>query len=143
MRVDTALLCDAVTVREGLLHILGGGITHGTRDEFPAPLGVQLALRVLLHPTEIERPHGVEILLQDADGAQVTKAQIAIQLPPDMPVPPGQEASLPIAWTFPAQPPLPHPGQYSFEVLVAGVHQVSVPFTVVTQVEAEQGGESE
>lgn len=30
MRVDCALLCDAASVREGLLNILGGGITRVT-----------------------------------------------------------------------------------------------------------------
>jgi hypothetical protein len=142
MRIDTALLCDAVTVRDGLLHVLGGGITQAARPEYPAPLGMHLALRVLLHPTEIERPHQVEILLQDEDGEMITRAQIGIQVPPDAAIPAGEEASIPIPWTFPMQPALPHAGRYSFEVLIDGVHQVSVPFTAL-ELQQQQGGEPE
>ena len=50
MRIDTALLCDAATERDGLLNVLGGGITVATRPEFPAPLGMTLALVRLSTP---------------------------------------------------------------------------------------------
>jgi hypothetical protein len=34
-----ALLCDAATVRENVLHILGGGLGQLWRDVYPARLG--------------------------------------------------------------------------------------------------------
>lgn len=131
MRIDTALLCDAATVRGGLLNILGGGIIHAERPDFPAPLAMTLALRVQMHPTELDRSHELEILLQDEDGEVATRAKIGIQPPPDTQVPPGEQVTLPIPWNFPMQPAIPHEGRYSFEVLIDGVHQVSVPFTAV------------
>jgi hypothetical protein len=131
MRIDTALLCDAATVRGGLLNVLGGGITEAERPEFPAPLAMTLALRVQMHPTEMDRPHELEILLQDEDGKVATRAKIGIQAPPDIAVPVGEQVTLAIPWNFPMQPALPHEGRYSFEVLIDGVHQVSVPFTAV------------
>ena len=118
MRIDMALLCDAATERGGLLNVLGGGITQAARPEFPAPLGMTLALRVLLHPTEIDRPHELEILLQDADGDVATRAKIGLQVPPGAEIPAGEEAAVPIPWNFPAQPAIPHEGRYSFEVLI-------------------------
>lgn len=44
VRATTAILCDAATVREGLLHLLGGGVSALGRPSFPAPLLVDLAL---------------------------------------------------------------------------------------------------
>ncbi|HCB05154.1 MAG TPA: hypothetical protein PLZ93_00465 [Nocardioides sp.] len=39
----TGFLCDAATVRDGLLHVLGGGVTRTFSPEYPAPLGVVFA----------------------------------------------------------------------------------------------------
>src|ERR1017187_5549749 len=97
MNVDTCMLCDAVTVREGLLHILGGGITDVQRAEYPAPLGISLALRILVHPTELAHPHQFEVLLQDADGEQVTKVDMALgAFRVDIPV--GKLAPIALSW---------------------------------------------
>lgn len=131
MRIDTALLCGAATARDGLLSVLDGGITHIERAEYPALLGLTLAMRVLVHPTEMERPHELEVLLQDEDGAQVTKVNIAVGVGDQSAVPPGEEASIALPWNFPGQPVLPHAGRYSFEILIDGVHQASVPLRAI------------
>jgi hypothetical protein len=139
MRVDTALLCDAATVREGLLHILGGGITHIVRPEYPAELGVTLALRIMVHPTEVDHPHQLQIILQGEDGQQVTevRAQVQAEPPPDG-LEAGDEGELLIPWNFPGRPKLPAPGRYSMELLIDGVHQRSVPFKAI-QVQLPEG----
>jgi Family of unknown function (DUF6941) len=134
MQIDTALLCDAATVRDGLLNVLGGGITQASRAEFPAPLDLELALRIVMHPTEIKHPHKIEILLQDEDGKQVTRANINLQPSEEAAqviVPPGDEVPIPIHWDFPARPAIPHPGRYSFEVLIDGNHKISLPLVAV------------
>jgi hypothetical protein len=136
MRVNTALLCEAVTVRDGLINILGGGITEVQHSEFPAELGVALALRIMVHPTEVAHPHQLEIVLQGDDGEQVTKVDVGIEAGDASGIPPGEEGEMLIAWTFPARPKLPGPGRYSFEVLIDGAHQASLPLRV-----AEIGGE--
>jgi hypothetical protein len=128
MRIDCALLCDAATVREGLLHVLGGGVTRVTRQEFPARLGLTLALRILVHPTEANRQHNLEVLLQGADGEPVVQVQAEFGLNDPGDLQPGEEASLPIPLTLPPEVRLPSPGTYSFELLIDGIHQQSVPF---------------
>jgi len=137
MQVNTALLCDAATVKgDGLLNILGGGVTVTRRDSFPSPLGLHLAMRIIARPAELSHAHKIEVLLQDEDGHQVTKVNIGVgesPPPPDVEIPPGEEISLPIAWTFPGRPMLPHPGRYSLEILIDGSHQASVPFNAVLQ----------
>jgi len=140
MRVDTALLCEAVTVRDGLLFILGGGITQGGRTEFPSPLGLSLALRILARPSELAHDHELEVLLQDEDGQKITKVELRMEgtePPPGVQIPAGEEMGLPIPWTFPGRPMLPHPGRYSFEILIDGDLKSSVPLNVVL----EQGGQ--
>jgi hypothetical protein len=138
MRVDTALLCGAATARDGLLSILDGGITEVHNAQYPAPLGLTLAMRIMVHPTEVPHEHKVEILLQDEDGQEVTKVEIGLPAATDAAIPAGEEAALPIPWNFPGRPILPHMGRYSFEILIDGVHQLSIPLNAN---EATQGGE--
>jgi hypothetical protein len=132
VRVDCALLCDAVTTRENLLYILGGGLARAARPEFPAALGMQLAVRIMVHPTELPAAHQVTVLVLAEDGQQV--AQVGLNLAPPAPerVPTlglGEEVALPLALNL-AQVGLPRAGDYSVEILIDGIHQRSVPFHV-------------
>lgn len=137
MKVDCALLCDAVTVREGLLHVLGGGVTRVNRQSYPAPMGVALALRILVHPTEASKPHTAVFIVQTSDGARLVEGTAEFGLTPGT-VPdlaPGEQLSLPLQ--LPLQTvPLPSAGGYSVEVLIDGIHQVSIPFqaTLIEQI---------
>ncbi len=128
MEIDSALLCDAATVREGLLHILGGGITRIARPEYPAYVGMTLALRILVHPTEADRQHQLEVQLLSADGARIVGFQAQFGINDPSVLMPGEQISVPLPITPPPQIQLPAAGTYSFEVLVDGVHQASVPF---------------
>lgn len=127
MRVDCALLCDSATVREDLLHILGGGITRLGRSTFPAPLNAALALRVMVHPTESSRRHQLEVRLIAEDGAPVATVEIEFELASAGTARPGEELSASFAVPLHTVG-LPSPGAYSFELLIDGVHQTSVPF---------------
>jgi hypothetical protein len=128
MRIDCALLCDAATVREGLLHILGGGVTRAGRTEYPAPLNLTLALRILVHPTETGSPHQLEVRLQSADGEVVTALGAEFGVDDTTALAPGEHASLPLPLALPEAVQLPTPGTYSFEILIDGIHQAAVPF---------------
>jgi hypothetical protein len=127
MRVDCALLCDAATVRDGLLHVLGGGVTRMKREGYPAGLGADIGLRIMLHPTEADGEHTLQVILLSTDGAQVANltAQFSVQKPDDLQ--PGEEVA--VAVPLPVrQFLLPAPGNYSFELLVDHIHQTSLPF---------------
>lgn len=56
-----ALLCDAATVREGLLHLLGAPITRMWRQTLPAPLNIALGVILCLTPEELPVPHEVSV----------------------------------------------------------------------------------
>jgi hypothetical protein len=134
VRVDCALLCDAVTVREGLLHILGGGITRLGRPTYPAPMAVSLALRILLHPSEAGQQHKVRLEIVTQDGEQVGQVDAAFQAerPAAGVLEPGEElaVAIPIPLGFFA---LPKPGSYVINILLNGMHQVSLPIRASDQ----------
>jgi hypothetical protein len=50
MRIIAGVLCDYAEVREGLLTVVSAGITRLWRGEFPAEMGVFLALQVEVEP---------------------------------------------------------------------------------------------
>jgi hypothetical protein len=130
MRIDCALLCDAVTVREGLFHILGGGVTRVYRPVYPSQLGVGIALRIMVHPTEADAAHEMALVLVEEDGREIVRLEIGFQAPPADQrgdIRPGEELNmlLPIgmhAW------PLPHEGAFNVHILIDGIHQTEVPF---------------
>jgi len=130
MRIDCALLCDSVTIREGLLHILGGGITRANREKFPAPLNLALALRIMVHPTEADRTHDLSVLLLDQDGERIAEFGIRFGINEPSVLEPSEEASLPLALSLHSVP-LPHEGPYSFELLIDGIRQGAVSFRAV------------
>lgn len=139
MNIDNVLLCESATVKDGLLYILGGGIVRTGRPSFPSPLKMTLAVRVMMHRTEADKPHTLEVKLQDADGGDVVNVKVEFGVSDPDRIPPGDEVAVPIPWDFPKGPMLPHPGDYSFELLIDGHHQRAVPFTAVL----EQGAQDE
>ncbi|HVT78996.1 MAG TPA: hypothetical protein VHD87_18285 [Acidimicrobiales bacterium] len=130
-RVASALLCDAATVREGLLHILGGGITRLHRAEFPAPMQVTLVAQVVLTPTEIQFAHDVTAVIQTEDGDVVVQANGHLEAgQPNPMLEPGESVILPLVINL-HNVVVPAPGGYSIEISVDEVHQTSLTFRAV------------
>jgi hypothetical protein len=72
-----SLLCDAATVRDGLLHVLGAGITRITRPAFPAKMGVELALLLTFeNAAAAEGDHRLVVRVEGA-GQEVGRVEIA------------------------------------------------------------------
>ena len=131
-RVASALLCDAATVREGLLHILGGGITRLHRSEYPAPMQVTLVAQVVLTPIEVGFAHDVSATIQTEDGVVVIEANGHLEAgPPNPLLEPGESVILPLVINL-TNVVLNKPGGYSIEMSVDSVHQASLTFRAVT-----------
>jgi hypothetical protein len=128
LHIDCALHCDAATVREGLLHVLGGGITRVNRPEYPAPLGTALALRIVLESDEQEGT--LDVRLVNTDGQQIAHAQGGFRIGVEG-VEPGEETAAILALPFHSAV-LPSAGLYSFEISLGDGHQASVPFVAGT-----------
>ncbi len=96
MRVECALLCDAASVRENLLHVLGGGITDTTFARLPGPLAITYALRAVLESRELQRTeHHLRLRLTDFAGEQVGNATLTFTMQDPARV--GEEASVSVA----------------------------------------------
>ncbi len=132
MELDYALLCDAAQVSQGKTFILGGGVTILWRQQFPAQLGISLALQLTYHRTEAETDHELRFQVIDADGNPVLP-EMGADLHVGGPVagvPASVPLAAPIALQFPPLPALQRPGAYSVEILLDGRHLKSLPFSV-------------
>jgi hypothetical protein len=78
VRITSALLCDAASVREGLLHLIGGGISRMWRAELPATFGVTVAVVIEIDRTEPLLELAMRVL--DPDGAVVSEARAAASI---------------------------------------------------------------
>lgn len=131
MQVSTALLCDAASVREGLLFVLGGGITRLYRAQLPAAMGLTLALTIDLHRMEVGRLHEIAVDVIDSDGKGIFEAKGAFQV---YEMPPGvdlhERLILPMIIPL-ANVMLPAHGSYSVEISINGQHHRSLHFKVI------------
>jgi hypothetical protein len=129
MNVAAAFLCDAATVREGLLHVLGGGVTRLWRDEFPAPMNVAIALLLELDRSELGRPHQLEMAVMDEDGGSVATVQGGFQFPPQPSLEFGENAVIP--FTVPLhEAAVPKVGPYSISIHIDNVMHRRLTFSV-------------
>lgn len=129
MNVGTALLCDFATVREGLLHIIAGGVTRLWRDQYPAPIGCSLALVFEIHPMEAARPHEIDVRVMTEDGAEMARVQGGFQTTPGQDAKAGESLLVPVALDL-RNAGLPGPGGYSIEISVDGTHHRTLSFWV-------------
>ena len=120
-----AMLCDFATVREGLLHVLGGGINRLWRDEFPAQMSATLALLLEIHSTEMEMPHTIHIFLQNADGARLAAVSADFQVGRNMISRPGEHLSMPLIVSL-QQMEIPSAGAYSVDIVLDNQHKRSL-----------------
>ncbi len=137
MELDAALICDAASVRENLLFVLGGGITRYWREDLPADIQVSLALVLKVHPTEMGRPHELDVILMDADGTRLNELKVGFQVDvtaerPDLDL--TESALIPQAIDLRAR--FPREGSYSIDILLDAQHRKSLQFQVLRRVHA-------
>lgn len=125
MQVAAALLCDAASVREGLLFVMGGGITRIWREDFPAPMGVELAVMIEMRQTELARPHEIEVLVQGEDGQRVAEARGGLQAGGEVDF--GETLLVPIVIPL-RNVGLPQRGRFSLEIAIDGGHHRTLMF---------------
>lgn len=125
MQVASALLCDAASVREGLLFVMGGGITRLWRENFPAPMAVELAVVLELRQSELSRPHEIEVIVQGEDGGRVAHVKGGVQAAGDLEF--GETLLVPIILSL-RDAGLPREGRYDIEIAVDGNHHRTIMF---------------
>jgi hypothetical protein len=127
VQLGAAILCDYATIREGLLHVLGGGVTRMWSNQFPAPLTGTVALLLELHRQELDRPHEFEMVVMGADGARIADVNGAFQVPtnPDLDI--HEPQLVPLALDLRGAG-LPAPGAYTIDISIDGQHRTSLRF---------------
>ena len=121
-----AMLCDSATVREGLLHVLGGGINRLWRDIFPAQMAATLALLLEIHPTETEMQHTIHIFLQDEDGRRLAEVSADFQVGRNTAASrPGENILMPLIVSL-QNMEIPRPGSYSVDIVLDNQHKRSL-----------------
>lgn len=134
IELQAAMLCDAASIREGLLHVLGAGITFVIRPNYPAPLNASIGLLFGARDLpEAGEDHAFSVTLRREDGEAEPgeiKANVKFQRPPDG----SRLQSLPVALDLHGTG-LSAPGAYEILVSVDGHDRLMIPF------EAKVGGE--
>ena len=134
MRLDWALLANAAEgPPNGLVYVLGAGIDTLWREQFPAPFGGAMVLRLLTSRLESERAHKVEVHCSDLDGNAVLPQPIVLTLQPrQVPSehPQGWDLAANIVINL-AAVHIAKPGFYQFEILVDDQQVRTLPFRLV------------
>lgn len=116
MEVDV-LLCDSARVREGLLHVLGGGITNLWMDQFPAMMGVDLAVVATVTPGERDSQHKLDVNVLGQDGEVIAQANGEFGVSGSADVEAWEALIVPLVLPL-ANVAIPEEGAYMIDVLV-------------------------
>jgi hypothetical protein len=128
MRIESAMLADAATVREGLLHVMGGGITRIRMQELPGPLPLTFAFRVVLETREFRPSHQLVLRLLTREGREEASVETIFQVVPDAPVPveeAGIAAPIPLSSFV-----VPRRGKYLIEATLNKYTFATLPLSV-------------
>lgn len=133
MQITTLTLCDAASVREGLLNVIGGGITALGRPSFPAPLSCDIGIYISHRANQA--PGDLTVTLR-LSGSKEPVAEIVAK---KSKFPDGFEkmtgaAGTPLALNA-RDLGLPRAGDYVLQVTVEGGRGLSYNFTVNEMVE--------
>ena len=127
--IDYAFLCDHARVEGGLGYVIAAGVDTLYVPEVPSGANIALLMRVSFTRNECDRPHRIEVIIQDTDGARigVINGTATPQWIPDLP--PGWRVGTMTAFNMGL--PLPHYGEYSIEILVNDGNARSIDFRVI------------
>jgi hypothetical protein len=125
------MLANHAEIREGVAYVMSAGIDTVNATQLPATFNGALLLRMLLHRSEIDRPHMIDVRFTDEDGRRI--AQVEGRIEPQKQIP-----DFPMGWEYPvmmavniAGMPLPRAGQYSVEILGDSNYLASLHLRVV------------
>jgi len=71
MKLTAALLCDFASARGNLLTVVGAGINQVFRPQYPAPLGISVALAVQFDEDDFGKQHTLRMLVRGPDRALI------------------------------------------------------------------------
>ena len=78
--VDCFLLVDSAQVANGKLFILGGGWARLTTTQVPVTRTFETAIRVVVPWTETNRPHPLELQVENEDGQALLETPVKAEI---------------------------------------------------------------
>jgi hypothetical protein len=78
--VDCFLLVDSAQVANGKLFILGGGWARLTTTQIPVTRTFETAIRVVVPWTETNRPHPLELQVENEDGQTLLETPVKAEI---------------------------------------------------------------
>lgn len=78
--VDCFLLVDSAQVANGKLFILGGGWARLTTTQIPVTRTFETAIRVVVPWTETNRPHQLELQVENEDGQTLLETPVKAEI---------------------------------------------------------------
>ncbi len=129
MRFNAAFLADAASVREGLLHVLGGGVARVGRPLFPAPLDCVLVAQLSIPQDELRENYQLTVTITDDEGKMASQlgATFAHSPFPVVDLAEGEDAHIPMVLPT-AGMVLPHPGLYHLTISIPEGTESDVTF---------------
>ena len=128
MTLEYAILADAAKVRDGLLFLLGGGITDVSLASIPGPLNASLAIMYACTRAEMMREHQFEIRFVDEDGQPSPDLQSIHGVIPAQSAP---KAEGRIGAVLELQSvAITRPGTYMIDVLLDGRSYKQIPLAI-------------
>ena len=134
---DFGLLCEYVRTERGIAHVIGATIDTIGAEEVPTGVNLGLLMRLQFTRNECDRPHRLEVIVQDADGTQLVRI--------DTTMTPTWIEGLPAGWKTSALGglnfgvPIPAYGEFSAEIMVNDTSVKSLPFRVIPPAQGTQG----
>ncbi|MGW8875665.1 DUF6941 family protein [Streptomyces mirabilis] len=81
MKISMAVLCDRATIREGLIHMLGGGVTQCSLM-LPGSADLDLAMIIQAEEwSDLDGRHTLTVDLRHHNGQQLGKASLVWEAP--------------------------------------------------------------
>lgn len=113
MKLAAWMLCDAASVREDLLHVLGGGITRLDRS-FPAKMNLTLAMLFQSEPGDETRSYDCNLRIKADDGDELSRISFEIVGESSEKIQDWEPATIPAVVSL-HDTTLPKPGIYFLE----------------------------
>ena len=121
------MLCDAASVREGLLNVLSAGVTTLSVQDLPSNLPLIFAVRLVLEPREVKSSHTIRVELSTDQDATIATLEVLFQVADKLP--PTEEVALSAPVSL-APFQISHGGRYllkaSFDERVLGTYPLKV-----------------
>lgn len=140
MRLAVSTLCDVASARDGLISVLGAGITILSRPSFPAPMLCSLALLIEVGDTDGMGPHNLNIVMtpssvDDTEPVFEMGADFSQERPAGMSS--VGSSSMPVVVDL-HEIGIPVAGNYQIEIRLNGVQTGLIPFVAIEVPESDQ-----